>query len=43
MHPVERAAYFQEAIRANNDKPLELDTIQSLIKTYGPGTTTTEE
>ncbi|CZR64198.1 probable TMA16 Protein putative involved in cytoplasmic ribosome function [Phialocephala subalpina] len=31
---MERAAYFQEAIRANDGKPLEVDTIQSLVKTF---------
>lgn len=31
---VVRAAYFQEAIRENDGKPLELDAIQSLIYTF---------
>ena len=29
---VERAAYFQEAIRSNDGKPLEKDAIQTLIR-----------
>lgn len=32
--PVARAAYFQEAIRANGGLPLEIDAIQALIKTF---------
>ncbi|KAH9215011.1 translation machinery-associated protein 16 [Leptodontidium sp. 2 PMI_412] len=31
---VQRAAYFQEAIRANEGKALDLDTVQSLIKSF---------
>ncbi|KAI9052415.1 hypothetical protein LZ554_003761 [Drepanopeziza brunnea f. sp. 'monogermtubi'] len=31
---IQRAAYFQEAIRANDGKPLELDTIKNLIQAF---------
>merc|ERR1712093_305160 len=31
---VQRAAYFQEAIRANDGKPLDLESVQGLIKSY---------
>ncbi|KAH7369813.1 translation machinery-associated protein 16 [Rhexocercosporidium sp. MPI-PUGE-AT-0058] len=31
---VQRAAYFQEAIRANDGKALDLDTVQNLIKSF---------
>ncbi|RQM08337.1 hypothetical protein DH86_00003834, partial [Scytalidium sp. 3C] len=31
---IERAAYFQEAIRKNNSQPLGLDAIQALIETF---------
>ena len=31
---VVRAAYFQEAIRANDQKPLELEAVQDLIKRF---------
>ncbi|RDW78235.1 hypothetical protein BP5796_06087 [Coleophoma crateriformis] len=31
---MERAAYFQEAVRKNDGKPLQLDAIQSLIQTF---------
>ncbi|CZS97943.1 probable TMA16 Protein putative involved in cytoplasmic ribosome function [Rhynchosporium agropyri] len=31
---VQRAAYFQEAIRANEGKPLELGAIQTLIQSF---------
>ncbi|KAI1000155.1 hypothetical protein K3495_g8045 [Podosphaera aphanis] len=31
---IERAAYFQEAIRDNKCMPLKLEAIQNLIKTY---------
>jgi hypothetical protein len=30
---VERAAYFQEKVRSNDQKPLEMDAIQNAIKT----------
>jgi len=31
---IERAAYFQEAIRTHNGKPLEMDTILTLIEAF---------
>ncbi|KAI0123729.1 translation machinery-associated protein 16 [Xylariales sp. AK1849] len=31
---IERAAYFQEALRQNGGKPLEMNIIQELITTY---------
>lgn len=31
---IQRAAFFQEAIRSNDGKPLELDAVQELIKTF---------
>lgn len=31
---VQRAAYFQEAIRANDGKPLDLESVQNLIKSF---------
>jgi translation machinery-associated protein 16 len=31
---VERAAYFQEAIREHDGQPLDMDTIRSLIQVY---------
>lgn len=31
---VQRAAYFQEAIRANDGKPLDLESVQGLIKSF---------
>jgi translation machinery-associated protein 16 len=33
---VVRAAYFQEAIRSNDGKPLELGAVQDLISEYKP-------
>ncbi|RYP67527.1 hypothetical protein DL769_005739 [Monosporascus sp. CRB-8-3] len=31
---LERATFFQEALKQNESRPLQLDTIQELIKTY---------
>ncbi|PBP20840.1 putative Translation machinery-associated protein 16 [Diplocarpon rosae] len=31
---IQRATYFQEAIRANDGKPLDLETVKSLIQSF---------